>query len=289
MWFWLALTFAILSSINVLIYKNILKRSDEYVVAWISSIFTLPVLALIVLLFYQIPRVDWFFAFGIIGTVSLNVMAGILSFRAIKLTDISLIAPISAFNPVFTTLISFFTLKETPDLKGVIGIATIVIGAYVLNLTSFKDGIFVPFKKLFSHKGVVLALICNFIWGITPVFEKIAIKHTFPQVPPFVSLVGSFSLAVAFWPIMLKKSRSPLTQIRIHLRSFLLAGVFGGIAGAAGFTAYSLTKLGYATAIFKLSMIFTVIWGYLFLKEPAIKEKLLGSVIMLIGVLLLVL
>lgn len=289
MWFWLALTFAILSSINVLIYKIILKRSDEYVVAWISSIFALPILALIVLLFYQIPRVDWFFAFGIIGTVSLNVMAGILSFRAIKLTDISLIAPISAFNPVFTTLVSFFTLKETPDLKGAIGVATIVIGAYVLNFTSFKDGIFVPFKKLFSHKGVVLALICNFIWGITPVFEKIAIRHTFPQVPPFVSLVGSFSLAIAFWPIMLKKSRNPFAQIRLHFRSFLLAGIFGGIAAAAAFTAYSLTNLGYATAIFKLSMVFTVIWGYLFLKEPAIKEKLLGSVIMLIGVLLLVL
>lgn len=52
--------------------------------------------------------------------------------------------------------------------------------------------------------------------------------------------------------------------------------------------AFSLTKLGYATAIFTLSMPFTVILGWLFFKEKDIKARFLGSVVMLIGVILLV-
>lgn len=288
MWFYFALTFAFLSSINILIYKTILKKSDEYFVAWISPLLGLPVLFVIILFFYQIPRIDLIFALGISGTVILNVIAGILSFRSIKITNLSLIAPISAFNPVFTTIISLVALREVPSFKGMMGILVIVFGAYLLHISSLKKGILTPFKSLFSNKGVVLALVCNFIWGVTPIFEKTAIKHTYPQVPPFVSLVASFFLTLAFLPIMLKKSKKPFTQIRIHLKPLLLVGFLGGLAAAAAFIAFSLTNLGYVTAIFKLSMIFTIIWGYLFLKEPAIKERLLGAAVMLIGVFLLV-
>lgn len=289
MWFWFALTFAFLSSLSTLVFKIILKRSDEYVTAWASSVFNLPVLALIIFFFYQIPKIDKFFIFGTAVAALLNVLAGILSFRAIRIADISLIAPISAFNPVFTTIISLFTLREIPSLKGVIGILTIVLGAYLLNLGSLKKGILTPFKKLFSNPGVLLALICMFIWAITPIFEKTAIIHTQPRVPPFASLVANSFLILALLPIMLKKSKNPLGKIKINIKGYLLTGVLGGIAAAAAFNAFNLSQLGSVTAIFKLSMLFNVFWGYLFLGEKEIKSRLLGSVVMFVGVLLLIL
>ena len=288
MWFWLALTFAFLVSIISLISKIILRKADEYVVAWVSAWIGLPVLLLIILKFFQIPQVDSVFWLATLCSSSLNVIAGIFLYRAMKLTDLSLIAPISAFNPVFTTLVSFFTLGETPSLRGALGVGIIVLGAYLLQFKALREGFLAPFKRLFSHKGVVLFLISNLIWAITPTFEKTAIFHTKPEVPSFVSLIGGIFLSLGFLPIMLKKSKAPLVQFRAHLKLFVIIGALGGIASFAGFTAFSLTNLGYATAIFKLSMVFTTVWGYLFLKEPGIKERFLGAAVMFGGVILLV-
>lgn len=288
-WFWLALIFAFLSSINVFIYKTILKECDEYLVGWLASLLSLPVLTFIVGLFYSFPRVDYYFGLGIMGTVTLNLIASIFSFRAIKLAEISLLAPMAAFNPVFTTLIASLTLREMPGLRGWLGILVIVTGAYLLNLHSWREGLLMPWKKLLVNRGVVLILICYFIWGVTPIFEKLAIQHTEPQVPPFVSLVAGFFLGLGLLPVMLKKSKHPWQQIKEHWRAFLVTGLLGGLAAAAAFTAFSLTYLGYATAVFKLSMIFAVLWGHWFLKEAAMKEKLLASMVMFIGVLLLIL
>lgn len=288
MWVWLALTFAFLSSINILLIKLTLKKVDEYVMVWVGALFGLPFLAIIILLFYQFPKIDSIFLIGVMGSAILNIFAGLLSYRSIKISEMSLVTPISAFNPAFTTIISFVTLKEIPSLKGFSGIILIALGAYLLNISSVKKGILDPLKKLFSHRGVQLALVCNLIWAITPTFEKTAIFHTQPQVPPFVSLIAGFLLSLFFLPIMLKKSKNPLHQIKMNLKVFLLMGVIGAVASAAAFQAFSLSKLGYVTAIFKLSMLFNIAWGFLFLKEKGIKEKLLGAVVMFAGVLILV-
>lgn len=289
MWIWLALTFALLSSINILLIKLTLKKVDEYVIAWVGAVSSLPFSAAIILLFYQISKIDRFFVIGVLASALLNVAAGLLSYRSIKISEMSILAPISAFNPIFTMMISSVTLGEIPTARGFTGVFIIALGAYLLNASALKEGMLEPFKKLFSNRGIQLALVCNLIWAITPTFEKTAIFHTQPQVPPFVSLGGGCLLAIFFLPIMLSKSKKPFQQIRINLKVFLLMGIIGAIASAAAFQAFSLANLGYATAIFKLSMIFNVFWGYLFLKEKGIKERLLGSGVMFTGVLLLVL
>ena len=288
MWIWLALTFAVLSSINILLIKITLKKVDEYVMAWVGAFIGLPFLAVIILFFYQFPKVDSVFLIGVMGSAILNIVAGLLSYRSIKISEMSLLAPISAFNPVFTMIVSLITLKEIPSTRGFAGVFVIALGAYLLNASVVKKGILAPLKKLFSHRGVQLAMACNLIWAITPTFEKTAIFHTTPNVPPFVSLAAGFLLSLFFLPIMLKKSKNPFSQIRMNIKVFLLMGVIGAIASAAAFQAFSLAKLGYVTAIFKLSMLFNVVWGYLFLKEKGIRERLIGSIVMFAGVLILV-
>ncbi len=288
MWFWFAISFAFITSISTVIYKRIMKEADEYLTLFVSGLFSLPVLLAIVLIFYEIPKFDGAFVWLVISSVLVNIVAAVLSYRAIKISEISLVNPISAFNPVFTALIAFFALGEKIPTRGVLGIILVVLGAYLLNVSKAKKDFFAPFRALIAHKGVQLSLVAYFLWAITPIFQKTAITHTVPNVPAFASLVGMLGSVAIYAPLTYKNSKKPIYLAKKYLKLFLLGGILGGVGQAVAFAAFSLTDLGIATSVFKMSMIFTVILGWLFFKERNIKDRLLGSAVMLTGVILLV-
>ena len=192
MWFPFALTFALITSISVVIAKRVMSEMNEYLYLWITGILTIPFLLFLIIVFFQIPKFDNIFLINTAASIVINIFASILAYRAIRISEISLISPISAFNPVFTALISYITLHEQIGLT----------------------------KK--------------------------------------------------------------------YIKPLLIIGVLAAVGQVAAMIAFSLTQLGFATAIFKLSMILSVILGWLFFKEHDIKERLLGSFVMLIGVLLLI-
>ncbi|MFC1626004.1 EamA family transporter [Patescibacteria group bacterium] len=241
-----------------------------------------------ILTFYQIPKIDSIFILSLLVSSSLSVVAALLAYKAIKESDISLVNPISAFNPVFTSLVSFFTLKEVIGVKGALGILFIVVGAYLLQISKFKKGVLEPFKALIVHKGVQMSFLAYFIWSITPIFEKTAILHTTPGVPPFASLIGGLIAIPVYLILVRKEIKSIPFQIKVNFKTLLLIGAVGAVGQTCAYMAFSLTNLGFATAIFKLSMVFTVILGWIFFKEKDIKQRLLGSLVMLIGVTLLI-
>ena len=59
-----------------------------------------------------------------------------------------------------------------------------------------------------------------------------------------------------------------------------------GIAPLFGFTAVALGLVGYVTAIFKLSAVLTVLWAWWFLGEGQIRNRLIGTGVMILGGLL---
>jgi drug/metabolite transporter (DMT)-like permease len=288
MWFLLALTFAFISSFALIIAKRIMREADEYSYLWLNILFSLPVLIAIILLFYEIPVFDTSFLFLIFFTVLINALAATLAYRAIKISDLSLVNPISSFNPVFTALIAYLFMGEKLDVKSILGILIIILGAYLLQISKLKEGIFRPFKALVNHKGVQMSFVAYFLWSVTPILQKTAIFHTTPRVPVFVSFIGLVGSLIVYTPLVARFSKHPIKIAKKYLWLFLISGFISGIGQAVAFTAFSLGSLGLVTAIFKLSMLFTVIFGWLFFKERNIRDRLVGSLVMLVGVVLLV-
>jgi len=289
MWFWYALGFALSSSLGTILSKKILQKTNEKDLLLISSIFRTPLLFLLILTFYQIPKVDLTFLLSLIFSSGIGVWAAILAYRAIKDSDVSLVGPIAAFNPVFTSIVSFLILGEVIGIKGLLGIFLIVLGAYTLQVSELKEGVLKPFMALIKNKAVRMTLFAYFIWAITPIFEKIAIRHTSPNNPPFASLIGGI-ITIPIYIFLVRKDlkKIPL-QITINFRDFLLLGALGAVGQFIAFMAINLASLGFVTAVFKLSIIFNVVLGWMFFGEKNIKERLLGSVVMLGGVILLIL
>ena len=68
-----------------------------------------------------------------------------------------------------------------------------------------------------------------------------------------------------------------------HPCALATAVLIAGSAPLLGFSAIALGFVGYVTALFKLSAILTLLWARLILKEGHMRERLLGTGVMLVG------
>lgn len=221
MWIVFALGAALLASFNPIINKRLLADTNVSVVAWAGQAFGLPLLALNLLLFFRpLPRVDNWFFIGVLGSGVFNTLAHLTATQALKEGDASLVAPLFVFSPAVTLLISAITLGEIPTPVPLIGVGLVMIGAYLLGLSSWREA-FAPLQAALHQRALWLAIMASILWGITPAFEKTAILHTFPENPTAAAFGALLVLALMLFPIMLTKSRNPFTQIRIRLRGFM--------------------------------------------------------------------
>ncbi len=287
MWILFALGAALLASFNPIISKRLLADTDVAVVAWAGQAFGLPLLALNLILFFgPVPRVDgWFFA-GILGSAILNTLAHLAATQALKEGDASLVAPLFAFSPAVTMLVSSVALREIPSPVPLSGVGLVIVGAYLLALSSPRAAL-APLQAAAYQRSLWLAIAASVLWGLTPVFEKTAIQHTFPENPTAAAFGALLALALMLFPIMRRRAHHPAAQIRARWRGFAALGVIGGVAPLLGYAAFSLGLVGYVSALFKMSSVFALLWAFLFLQEKGIVRRLPGALAMVVGAILI--
>lgn len=169
MWLPLSLYFALWIAISLIIFKRLMRTIPPMLFLLLNIVCTAPFMFMLIFFSGGIPHLSHQFYWLTFVSGVLDTVAAICSIMAIKKSPISLISPISSFNPVFTTIIAAFTIGEIPSNVKLLGIIVIVIGSYVLNIKDFKTSIFTPVQKLVRDKGVQLFFAANFIWAVTPI------------------------------------------------------------------------------------------------------------------------
>ena len=140
MWIFFALGAALLASVNPIINKRLLADTDDSVVTWASQAFGLPLLAHSLILFFRpIPRVDVWLLIGILGSAIFNTLAHLSATQVLKEGGASLVAPFFVFSPAVTLLASAIALGEIPTLIPLLGVGVVIIGAYLIALSSWRD------------------------------------------------------------------------------------------------------------------------------------------------------
>lgn len=263
--------------------KRRLRDTNEYVIAWVREGYALPFLVL-VLLFIPIPDLDRTFWFTVLILLPLEITAILLYVKAIRVSPLSLTIPFMALSPAFIILIAFLFLGELPDLSGLVGVFLIVVGAYVLNAKMSREGLFEPIRAIGRERGSVLMIIVAFIYSITSTLAKVAVQHSSPI---FFSFFYPFILTIILSCII--GYRGLFRKVVSRPMSFLAIGFFTAIMVISHFVALSLTDVVYMISVKRTSLIFSVIYGWLIFYEENIKERLIGSVIMVAGVVLIVL
>ena len=280
-WIVLAGLSALFESLKDVASKRALPLIDVYLISWALFVPMLPI-CLGCLIFGAVPPLNAAFLMALFWGGTLNAVAVVLYIQALKSSDLSLTVPVVTLTPLFMLLTSPLMVQESPTSSDAVGVLLIVAGAYVLNLSASRQGFWAPFRAILSQPGPRLMLIVALIWSFTSNFDKIGVVNSTPGF--WVVSLFSF-VAIALIPVILLKSKRPLSQIRAGYPLLLLVGGFSALTIVFQMQAVRLTQVTQVIAVKRMSALFGVVWGHLLFKEKGLRERALGTVLMMIGVL----
>ena len=265
------------------LWNLLLKRSQEKYTAMGWQVILSGVVAFVLLLFTGLPpRSMWMFAAISMG---LEAVYFILLSNAYSDHDFSLVYPIARGTaPAFLMLWSVLFLRESVTLAGVIGVGLIVCGMVIIGATSLIQN-----RGSRLHiKGVLVALSVALIISLYTLIDGTAVKHG-PPLPYALTmflfvpiLTTTYNIRRFGWQPFLAAWKGP----RIPL---ILAAVLGVVAYLLALIAYSFAPLSYSGAIREVSVVIGAFLGWQFLEEPMGGTRVLGSITIFAGILVIAL
>ena len=287
MWIWLGLACALLTSAGDALCKKLLSGSDERVVGWGQLLFTLPWAAL-VMLQHGWPRVPFTFWITVAVMLPLEVTATLCYLKAIRICPMSLCVPFLAITPLLAVLTGWLFLGERVSWIGFSGVASVTVGAYVLQAEHAARGILEPFREMFRVPGIRLVLITAACYGVTSTLGKKAIQLSGPTEFPFLYYAVN-TLALGEVARRAVSTRGMVSAVRARWGLFVLAGLVS--AGSLFAFSFGIQRapVAYFISVKRLSLLITVLFGGLLFGEDAFGRRAMGAALMLSGAVLITL
>jgi drug/metabolite transporter (DMT)-like permease len=298
LWFPIALLGAISQAAYSLSVKVLLRRIPPFSLAGYSFLAGSLILFSLILL-TGFPPLGPGLLPAVAATVAINVVATILFYRALSTTDLSLCIPILAFTPVFLILTSFIILGEIPSLAGAAGIFLVAAGAFLLTQKSGHGqsaSLLTPFRTLRHEKGVRLMLLVAFLYSLSVNYDKEVVINSSPI---FGSALIFFLLAAIFLLIAVSTgtrgsvaAKDPVEPDPVASHPpfpsspLIIYGAVGMLLAVEGIsinTAYTMAIVPYVITIKRMSIFFSVLFGWLLLHEQHIRGRMFGALVMISG------
>jgi drug/metabolite transporter (DMT)-like permease len=262
-------------------WNLILKQSkDKYIASW-WMVITGGVIALFTLLFTGLPvREMWKFA---VFSILAEALYFITLSYAYHDNEFSLIYPIArGAAPAFLALWSFLFLDEQPSGGGLLGLGLIILGLLIIGISTLAKA---NVTRL-HLKGVAVAVFLAMLISIYSAIDGAAVKngHAVAYVMTMFALVP-----LPITPFIVRQyGWSRLWQeFREQGLKLLITGILGVAAYMLAVMAYSLAPLSYSGAIREVSVVFGAIAGWWFLKEKMGVMRVLGSIVIFGGILVI--
>ncbi len=226
-----------------------------------------------------------FWLYSILGGVFGSIGNGLLV-KALHKGNLSILGPINSYKAIIGLIFGVFLLGEIPNLWGIFGIGIIIYGSYlVLDTTEER---FTP--ALLRNKEIQFRIGAMILTAVEAVFVKKVILASSPTIA-FISwsifgAVFSFILILAF-KINIKREFKHLKRDAL-VKLLLLIICIGTMQLSTNYV-FENMDVGYALSLFQLSIIVSVLLGYRIFQEKDIAKKIIGSVIMIAGSVIIIL
>jgi drug/metabolite transporter (DMT)-like permease len=208
--------------------------------------------------------------------------------RTYELGDLSLTYPIVRSAPIFVLLMGLVFLKEAPSLLASIGIFMVILGMQIINLKRLSLKIFfTPFKHL--EKGAIsFAVLTAFSSACYSVVDKKGALAMHPVLffYLFFSISGFLFLGYLFF-LDVKRRRRYFEILKKDKLSIAIAALLEFSSYILILYAFCISKVAYVIALRQISVVFGVLFGILFLKEGYGKPRIVGSIVISLGVFLI--
>lgn len=268
------------------VQKSLTAKGNHPLVVNFLTYFLLSVICLLPAIGVQwqsLPEEFWLYAVlaGIAGASGNGFLV-----KALEKGALSVLGPINAYKSVVGILVGIVLLGELPNVWGVVGIVLIIYGSYfVLDTTDER----------FSWALLRKSEIQFRIWAmILTAIEAVLIKKMILASSPTIAFFSWCWFGALFSFLLLLVYRlNPAREIQKV--GFTYAGSYALLVACIGTMqittnyVFDHMPVGYALSLFQLSVLISVLLGHRLFQETDIRKKMIGSVIMIAGSVIIIL
>lgn len=198
-------------------------------------------------------------------------------FRALQLGDVNKVAPIDKSSTVLTVLLAWIFLSEPVSAPQLLGIVGIGIGT-LLMIDKQKQ----TTKQSRSRQWLLFAFLSAVFASLTSIFGKIGVEDVESNLGTAIRTI--VVLAMAWLMVFLTGSQKGIFSISRKSWLFLaLSGVSTGLSWLCYYRALQDGPASVVVPIDKLSILVTIVFSGLVLKEKLSRRALLGLALLLAG------
>lgn len=215
---------------------------------------------------------------GALVLVSLTELFSVYVFMKMHAyTELSISAVISRLRVVWSPLIAWFLINERLTSIEYLGILTIFMGIAFVSSP----------KKIKADKGIKVALVFSFSSALLSTVLKAVSGIASTEV--IIASQGIIPLLVL--PVLMKRAKNRIINLGLKkLPQILMAGTFNIASSYLLVRALAVTDASKVVGLYQAMTILAVLYGIFILNErERIVQKLLGTLIVIIGIILTVL
>lgn len=285
MWIVYALGSAFFAGATSILAKVGIKNVDSHVATAIRTIVVLIFSWLMVFIVGSQNNIkdisEYTFLFLILSGLATGA-SWLCYFKALQLGDVNKVVPIDKSSTILTMILAFIFLGEKITVNMVIGMITIAIGTYLMIERKESN------TKIIKNKAwLIYAIIAAIFASLTSILGKVGINGVESNLGTAIRTI--VVLIMAWIIVFVTKKQGDINKID---KKSLIFIVLSGIAtGASWLCYYRALQDGMASIVVpidKLSILVTVLFAYVFLKEKLSKKSLLGLFLIIIGTLSLI-
>ncbi|MEG1418555.1 MAG: EamA family transporter [Oscillospiraceae bacterium] len=206
-------------------------------------------------------------------------------FRALQLGDVNKVTPIDKSSTVLTMLLAFILLGEQITLLKLVGMVGIGVGTVLMVLKSRTDSE-PSSEKAPDHRWVIYAALSAVFASLTSILGKIGIEGIDSTLG--TAIRTAVVLVMAWFLVLITGKQRGIRAI--DRRSWIFIALSGVATGASWLCYYRALHDGPANIVVpvdKLSILLTVAFSYIFLKEKLSAKAAIGLAVTVAGTLVL--
>lgn len=283
---WIAFAFgsALFAGVTSILAKIGIKNTDSTAATAIRTV---------VILFFSWLMVFITGAFGGIGGISAKaliflMLSGLATggswlcyFKALQIGDVNKVTPVDKSSTVLTMLLAFIILGEELSILKVICMILIGAGTYLMIVKKETD------KEVKGRGWLFYAVLSAVFASLTSILGKIGISGVDSNLGTAIRTI--VVLIMAWVMVFVTKKQDELKKIDGKSMAFIcLSGLTTGLSWLCYYKALQDGQASIVVPIDKLSILVTVAFSYIVLKERLTKKSFAGLAMITAGTLMLV-
>lgn len=198
-------------------------------------------------------------------------------FKALQLGDVSKVAPIDKSSTVLTILLAFIFLGEPVSIPQALGVVGIGVGTLLMIAKKeVEDG------KPHSKAWLVYAFLSAVFASLTSIFGKIGVENVESNLGTAIRTI--VVLVMAWVMVFVTGEQKGIRSIGKKSWVFLfLSGITTGLSWLCYYRALQDGPASVVVPIDKLSILVTIVFSWIVLKEKLTPKAAVGLVLILAG------